>query len=133
MLWLNIIIGIILFILLILLIPVGVRASYSDDLLVKLKIGFVSIRLYPPKPKKPKKKKEPSHAKEKEKKEKKKKPSLLKEKGVSWFVELIKQAAILAGGVLKDFFRHLVIKSMQISITYVGQMPALRRGHRAEF
>ena len=121
MLWLNIIIGIILFILLILLIPVGVRASYSDDLLVKLKIGFVSIRLYPPKPKKPKKKKEPSHAKEKEKKEKKKKPSLLKEKGVSWFVELIKQAAILAGGVLKDFFRHLVIKSMQISITYVGE------------
>ena len=55
MLWLNIIIGIILFIFLILLIPVGVRVCYNDDLLVELKIGFISIKLYPPKPEKPEK------------------------------------------------------------------------------
>ena len=127
MLWLNIIIGIILFIFLILLIPVGVRVCYNDDLLVELKIGFISIKLYPPKPEKPekekkkKKKKKPSPKKEKEPKEKEKKPNLLKEKGVGWFVDLIKQVAVLAGGVLKDFFRRLVIKNMQISITYVGE------------
>ena len=58
MLWLNILIGIILVIILILMIPVGVRAEYNEDILVELKIGFVTIKLYPPKPKKPKKEKD---------------------------------------------------------------------------
>ena len=128
MLWLKILIGIILVIILILMIPVGVRAEYNEDILVELKIGFVTIKLYPPKPKKPKKEKEkkkkkkkPAPEKEEEKKEEKeKKPSLLKEKGVGWFIDLIRQIAALAGGVMKDFFRHLVIKNMQISITYAG-------------
>ena len=127
MLWLKILIGIILVIILILMIPVGVRAEYNEDILVELKIGFVTIKLYPPKPKKPKKekkkkkKKKPAPEKEEEKKEEKeKKPSLLKEKGVGWFIDLIRQIAALAGGVMKDFFRHLVIKNMQISITYAG-------------
>ena len=127
MLWLNILIGIILVIILILMIPVGVRAEYNEDILVELKIGFVTIKLYPPKPKKPKKekkkkkKKKPAPEKEEEKKEEKeKKPSLLKEKGVGWFIDLIREIAALAGGMMKDFFRHLVIKNMQISITYAG-------------
>ena len=64
MLWLYILIGIILFLLLILLIPVGVRACYNEGFIAELKIGFVTIKLYPPKPKKPKK----------EKKKKKKEP-----------------------------------------------------------
>ena len=123
MLWLKIIIGIILFIMLILLIPVGVKAEYSEDFKAVLKIGFVSIKLYPPKPKKPKKKKETKKKPEHEKKEEKptpKKQSLLKEKGISELVDLIRQIAVLAGGVLKDFFRHIIIKNLQISITYCG-------------
>ena len=125
MLWLNILIGIILVIFLILLIPVGVRAQYDEDFLAELKIGFVTIRLYPPKPKKPKKKKEkkkkPAPEKKEEKKEEKeKKPSLLKEKGIGWFVDLLRQVAALAAGVMRDFFKHLVIRNMQVSITYSG-------------
>ena len=57
MLWLYILIGIILFFLLILLIPVGVRVCYNEEFIAELKIGFITIQLYPPKPKKPKKKK----------------------------------------------------------------------------
>ena len=124
MLWLKILIGIILVIVLILLIPVGVRAQYSGDFLAELKIGFITVRLYPPKPKKPKKekkkKKKPAPEKKEEKKEEKK-PSLLKEKGFEWLVDLIRQLAVLAAGILKDFFRHLVIRNMQISITYAGE------------
>ena len=125
MLWLNILIGIILVIFLILLIPVGVRAQYDEDFLAELKIGFVTIRLYPPKPKKPKKKKEKKkksapEKKEEKKEEKEKKPSLLKEKGIGWFVDLLRQVAALAAGVMRDFFKHLVIRNMQVSITYSG-------------
>ena len=52
-----ILIGIILFIALILIIPVGIDASFEKDLSAKLKIAFVPITLYPPRPKKPKKEK----------------------------------------------------------------------------
>ena len=62
MLWLYILIGIILFLLLILLIPVGVRACYNEGFIAELKIGFVTIKLYPPKPKKPKKEKKKKKA-----------------------------------------------------------------------
>ena len=126
MLWLYILIGIILFFLLILLIPVGVRACYNEGFVAELKIGFVTIKLYPPKPKKPEKKKKktkkkkPEEEKKQEEKPKEKKPSLLKEKGIGWFVDLIRQIATLAGGVMKDFFKHLVIRNLQVSITYVG-------------
>ena len=50
-----ILIGIILFIVLILIIPVGVDVGFEDELWAKLRIGFLSITLYPPKPKKPEK------------------------------------------------------------------------------
>ena len=123
MLWLYILIGIILFFLLILLIPVGVRVCYNEEFIAELKIGFITIQLYPPKPKKPKKKKkkkEPKKEEKQEEKPKEKKPSLLKEKGIGWFVDLIRQIATLAGGVMKDFFKHLVIRNLQVSITYVG-------------
>lgn len=118
-----ILIGIILFIALILIIPVGLDVGFEDDLLAKLRIGFLSVPLYPPKPKKPekeKKKKEKPKEKEEEK-PKEKKPNIIKEKGISWLIEVIRQAAIIAGGVLRDFFKHLVIRKLNISITYAGE------------
>lgn len=123
MLWLYIILGILLFILLILLIPIKVRASYANDFSLLLIIGFVRLRLYPPKPKKEKKAKKKKQKKPEEKSEKseKEKTNLLKEKGLSWFVNLIKKVAELAIGVLKDFFKHIIIKKMMISIKVSGK------------
>ncbi|MBR1483526.1 MAG: GerW family sporulation protein [Ruminococcus sp.] len=124
MLWLYILIGIVLLLLLILLLPVGVRVCYDEDFTAELKIGFVSVRLYPPKPKKPKKKKKskkPAPEKKEKEEEKEKKPSLLKEKGIDWLLNLIRQIAAIAAGALKDFFRHLVIRDLQISVTYAGE------------
>ena len=126
--WLYILLGIILLILLILLIPIGFKAGYSDGVKAVLKIGFIPITLYPPDPKKAEKtkKKQEKKAKKKkleqpeEEKPKEKKPSLIKEKGIHWLVDTIREAAKLAAGALKRFFKHLKIKRLNISICYHG-------------
>ncbi len=119
---LYIALGIILFLALIMLIPVGASARFDEKLEAWAHIAFVRIRLYPPKPKKEKPKKEKKPSKKKEKpEEKKEKPNLVKEKGITWLLDLISQLAELAGGVMRSFFKHLVIKNLQISITYAGE------------
>ena len=118
MTWLYIILGIILFIILLMLIPIGIKAGFEGELKAYLKIGFIPIRLYPPKPKKEKKKKPED---EKSEEEKEKKPGLIKEKGIMWLVDVIREAAQLATGALKSFFRHLQIKRLNISISYHGE------------
>ncbi len=123
MTWLYILLGIILLIILILLIPIGVKAGFEGELKAVLKIGFIPIPLYPPKPKKEKKKKEkPKEPKEeKDEKPKQKKPGLIQEKGIMWLIDVIHQAAELALGALKGFFKHLQIKRLNISIIYHGE------------
>lgn len=120
MLWLYILLGILLVIFLLLLMPVKLKASYNEDFRCCLKIGFVKIQLYPQKPKKKKKKKKPEKAEEKTKHEEKKKESLIKEKGISWLFDLIKKIADLAVGALKDFFRHIIVKKLMLSINIAG-------------
>ena len=118
MLWLYILLGILLVIFLLLLTPVKLKASYNEDFRCILKIGFVKFSLYPPKPKK--KKKKPKKADEEQKIEETKKESLIKEKGISWLFDLIKKIADLAVGALKDFFRHIIVKKLLLSISIAG-------------
>ena len=113
-----IILGIILLILIVLFMPIRVKASYDSDLTVTLYIGFVRLQLVPSKPeKKKRKKKKPKKTENKEKKTEQKKKNIASEKGLSWLVETIRKVADLAQNVLKDFFRHIIIKNMMISIT----------------
>ena len=124
MTWLYILLGIILLIVLLLMTTVGVKANFDKELRAVLKIGFFSYQLYPPKPKRKKKKpvkKEPKEEKPAEEKKKKKKPGLIQEKGILWLVDLLRDAASLAAGALKSFFKHLVIKRLSISISYHGE------------
>ena len=115
--WLYIVLGIILFFALILLIPIGFQAGFEGEVKAVLKIGFISIPIYPPKPKKAKKPKQekPKQEKPKEKKPKEKKPNLIKEKGIGWLIDTIREAASLAAGAMKSFFKHLIIKRLNIS------------------
>ena len=113
--------GVLLLLFLLLLIPVGVRAQLDKDLRVALKIGFISIPLYPPKPKKEKKKKKKEEKPKPKEEKKEKKPGIVKQKGFSWLMETIKNAAILTKGILRDFFKHLVINRLQISIVFCGE------------
>ena len=121
MLWLYILLGILLVIFLLLLTPVKLKASYNENFRCVLKIGFVKFSLYPPKPKKKKKKKKPKKADEEQKSEETKKESLIKEKGISWLFDLIKKIADLAVGALKDFFRHIIVKKLMLSINIAGK------------
>lgn len=116
MLWLYIILGILLFILLALLVPIGIKLKYQNELELLLYIGFVKLRLIPEKPKKHKKEKAKKTIEEKPKEPEKKK-NMIQEKGLSWLVSLIKKTAELAVGVLKDFFKHILIKKLLLSIT----------------
>lgn len=119
MLWLYILLGILLVIFLLLLMPVKLKASYNEDFRCSLKIGFVKIQLYPQKPKKKKKKKKQKKADE-ELKGEKKKENLIKEKGISWLFDFIKKIADLAVGALKDFFRHIIVKKLMLSVSIAG-------------
>lgn len=119
MLWLYILLGILLVLFLLLLMPVKLKATYNEDFRCVLKIGFVKFSLYPPKPKK-KKKKKPKKADEEQKSEETKKESFIKEKGISWLFDLIKKIADLAVGALKDFFRHIIVKKLLLSISIAG-------------
>ncbi len=119
MLWLYILLGILLVLFLLLLMPVKLKATYNEDFRCVLKIGFVKFSLYPPKPKK-KKKKKLKKADEEQKSEETKKESFIKEKGISWLIDLIKKIADLAVGALKDFFRHIIVKKLLLSISIAG-------------
>jgi len=119
LLWLYILLGILLVIFLLLLMPVKLKASYNEDFRCSLKIGFIRIQLYPQKPKKKKKKKKQKKADEEQKGEKKKE-TLIKEKGISWLFDLIKKIADLAVGALKDFFRHIIVKKLMLSVSIAG-------------
>lgn len=116
MLWLYILLGVLLFILLILLIPIGIKLKYQNEPELSLYIGFVKLRLIPEKTKKPKKEKT-KKKKEDKTNEPEKKKNIIQKKGLSWFVNIIKKTAELACGVLKDFFKHILIKKFMLSIT----------------
>lgn len=122
MIWLYILLALILIILLVGIIPISLIVRWHEEIKCTLKIGLIPIMLYPKKPKKPKHKKknktaEPKHYKTEEKKEK----NLLKEKGLAWFVNLIKKVADLAKGALNDLFKHILIKEFMLSVKVAGE------------
>lgn len=123
MLWLYILLGILLVFVLLLFVPVTLKADYNEDFRCFLKIGFVKFSLYPSKPKKRKKKTEKTELAQKG--EEKKKESLIKEKGISWLFDLIKKIADLATGALKDFFRRIIVKKLMLNISIAGDNAAI--------
>lgn len=93
MLWLYILLGIVLFIALVMFIPITLRASYKEEFWCAVYIGFVKLQLVPAKPKKEKKKKKAKNKLRKPNnlKSDRKKPSLIKQYGIEWLLNLIKK------------------------------------------
>lgn len=118
MLLLYILLGIILLLTIILLLPIRFKARHEKDWFVALYIAFVKLQLVPPKPKKPKKKKKSPNDKSENKTtdQKKKKQNIIQKNGLPWLIEMVERTAKLASGVLKDFFRKLIIKKLLLSI-----------------
>ena len=123
MLWLYILLGIVLFIALVMFIPITLRASYKEEFWCAVYIGFVKLQLVPAKPKKEKKKKKAKKQTQKTEQPKKateKKPSLIKQYGIEWLLNLIKKVAELAVSALQDFFSHILVKKLSLSISVAG-------------
>lgn len=121
MLWLYILLGIALFVALVMFIPITLRASYKEDFWCAVYIGFVKLQLVPAKPKKEKKKvKKQTPKTEQPKKATEKKPSLIKKYGIEWLLNLIKRVAELAVSALQDFFSHILVKKLSLSISVAG-------------
>ena len=112
MLWLYILLGIVLFIALVMFIPITLRASYKEEFWCAVYIGFVKLQLVPAKPKKEKKKK-----KAKKQTQKTEQP---KKYGIEWLLNLIKKVAELAVSALQDFFSHILVKKLSLSISVAG-------------
>lgn len=122
MLWLYILLGIALFVALVMFIPITLRASYKEKFWCAVYIGFVKLQLVPAKPKKEKKKKvkKQTPKTEQSKKPTEKKPSLIKKYGIEWLLNLIKKVAELAVSALQDFFSHILVKKLSLSISVAG-------------
>ena len=123
MLWLYILLGIVLFIALVMFIPITLRASYKEEFWCAVYIGFVKLQLVPAKPKKEKKKKKAKKQTQKTEQPKKateKKPSLIKQYGIEWLLNLIKKVAELAVSALQDFFSQILVKKFSLSISVAG-------------
>ena len=122
MLWLYILLGIALFVALVMFIPITLRASYKEKFWCAVYIGFVKLQLVPAKPKKGKKKKvkKQTPKTEQPKKATEKKPSLIKKYGIEWLLNLIKRVAELAVSALQDFFSHILVKKLSLSISVAG-------------
>lgn len=138
MIFLYIILGILLFLFLLTLVPIGIDARYRNRLYCVLKIGFVKIRLLPEKSKNKNKKPAQPKKSEKSKKEKKEKKEefsfkkFFQENGVSGLINILKKILSLATGALKDVFSHIIIKELSVDITAGGEDAAdtaLNYGH----
>jgi len=104
-------------------IPITLRASYKEEFWCAVYIGFVKLQLVPAKPKKEKKKKKAKKQTQKTEQPKKateKKPSLIKQYGIEWLLNLIKKVAELAVSALQDFFSHILVKKLSLSISVAG-------------
>ena len=128
---LYIILGILLFLLVLLLLPVKIRLEYDNDLKLWVGYTFIYIQLVPKKPKKPRKPRKKKQKKEEapaEKNEpasnKKKKNSILEYKdkhGLDGLIELVKKICGIVTKAMGRTARHLTIPYLEINAFIGGE------------
>lgn len=126
-----IILGILLFLLVLLLLPVKIRLEYDNDLKLWVGYTFIYIQLVPKKPKKPRKPRKKKQKKEEapaEKNEpasnKKKKNSILEYKdkhGLDGLIELVKKICGIVTKAMGRTARHLTIPYLEINAFISGE------------
>ena len=128
MLALYIILGIILFFVIILSIPVFADFEYTDSLKFSVSWLFLKFKIYPksdkpkkPKKEKPKKEKKPKEKKPKEEPPKEKKENFIKtfynNQGVSGVIELINHCASALGKMSKGFIKSIRVRNLHIKVS----------------
>lgn len=128
---LYIILGILLFILLLLSIPLKADIVYNGSWTVKIKYLFLSFKLVPAKEKKKDKPQKASQSEKKKTEEKKQKQkteknknanlSFVKQKGFSGIIALLKDIINLINQSSRQFLRHLLIYKLDINTAIAGE------------
>ena len=129
MLVVYILLGILLFLLLLLSLPVSFTVQSYDEMLVKMHILGFPITLVPAKEKPEKKPKKPKKTKEEESKKKKssignyfkKKADAIKEQGISGIVDALQEIVAMVKTLSKRVIRSITIRKMQFHLFVGGQ------------
>ena len=118
MIVLLITLGIIAFLLLVLIVPVFLTASFDGGLLIKVRVMFIPFTLYPrpPKPEKKLIKKSEKKAKKEEKKEISRSEELLREEGITAVLSYYKEMARLLGTAAKRLLRTITVDRLRLNI-----------------
>ena len=117
--------SILLFFTVLLTSPLVMTAEYGEDWKIKLRYLFLVFQLYPEKENthnKPVKKEKAAKSQKKEEKEDKKPnfKEILKQKGLSGILELLKQTAVLVTGRLQKLFSHVIIRELSLDVLICG-------------
>ena len=123
---LIIILCIILFFFILLLFPVTVYAGFEDELTAKITYLFIHYKILP-QPEKPEQKEE-EDKKEEEKDEKQKEngtiskiKGIIKQKGLSGFLDIIREFVSIGTGSAKKLFSHIVIDNISVDIAVADE------------
>lgn len=113
-----IIVGILAFLLLLLLLPLHLKASFETDLFVKVRYTFISLTVYP-RPEKLEKKEEPETKIKKGKKGKKELSEveqMLQEEGVAAVLEYFSNLARLTGTTFQKVLAAITVDSLKLDM-----------------
>lgn len=113
---LMIILGILLFFVILLVCPVTILASFETELSAKVRYLFITYTIAPQKEKKEKKAKKEEPKTEEKTDTKAKIKGIIEQKGLSGFLNMIKEMAAIATGAAKKLFVHLIISSISADI-----------------
>lgn len=123
---LIIILCIILFFFILLLFPVTVYADFEDELTAKVTYLFIHYKILP-QPEKPARKEE-EKKKEGQKEEKQQEndtilkiKGIIKQKGLSGFLNIIKEFVSIGTGSAKKLFSHIVINNISVDIAVADE------------
>ena len=119
---LMVVLGIMLFFFILLLCPVHVSMHFEDELSAKVRYLFISYKIFP----RPKKAEAEKEEKVQEKKEtdndaKSRIRGIIKQKGLSGFLNIIKEFASIATGTAKKLFSHMVIDYISTDISVADE------------
>jgi hypothetical protein len=108
-LWMSVVFGVLL------ACPVRIRAGFEDGFSAQVRFLFFRYRIYP----RPEQKKE-KPAKEEEERKKPKIPDIIREKGLSGFLGILKELARIASGTARRVLARFCIDSFELDAAVCG-------------
>jgi hypothetical protein len=112
---------ILLLIAFLLLCPVTVSAEFKNELSIRIKYLFIRHKIFP-QPEKPKKEENEKKKEKIEKTEKKSKiKGIIEQKGLSGFLNIIKEFSLIATHTAKNLLSHILIKRIYIKIVVADE------------